>query len=124
MEAMRIKDKRGWINFLYHVSVIVISLGMIKLGCVTGFHVMIRFGIFVLIAHVLSFRILPVSRFIQEALIKRAGCTVCGAEVELENLYQCSCGYTQVRHAFSPCPMCGTEFQWITCPECGSSIAI
>jgi hypothetical protein len=124
METLSIRDKRQWITFFYHFSVISISLVLAKLGSIIEIHVLTRLAIAALLAHLLTFRIFPISEWIQTKLIRKANCGICGADFELENLYQCTCGYIQVRHAFSPCPMCGTEFLWVVCPECDSSIAI
>jgi hypothetical protein len=125
METLSIRGKRRLIAFVYHITIIGFSLGLAALSAVTEVHVLTRISVFILLADLLTFRLIPIVQWIQEALISEATCTICGAEVRLENLYQCpSCGYLQVRHAFSPCPMCQKEVQWVICPECDSSIAV
>lgn len=124
MENLSIRDKRQWISFLYHVSIISISFLLFKLGTISDVRILTHLAIAVPLAHLLSFRIFPISEWIQEKLIQKANCGICGTEVELENLYQCTCGYTQVRHAFRPCPVCHTVFNFIVCPECDASIMI
>ncbi|MHB8174775.1 MAG: hypothetical protein ACYDFU_10005 [Nitrospirota bacterium] len=121
---MSIKGKRMMIAFCYHLGIISISLVGVKIGAFLDSPGLVGVSVVLLALHLLTFRVIPVSRWIQESLIREATCTICGAQVEIVNLYKCGCGYTQARHAFSPCPMCGTSFQWVICPECESSIPI
>lgn len=112
------------IAFCYHLGIITISLAGMTIGVFLNSPGLVGVSVILLMLHLLTFRIIPVSRWIQESLIREATCTICGAEVELVNLYKCGCGYTHVWHAFSPCPMCRASFQFVICPECESSIPV
>lgn len=113
-----VKTRRQMISFLYHLAVWTVSL----LGISAGINLMF----YLLAFHLLTFRVIPIVRLIQEALIPEAVCFACGQEVELVNQYRCGCGYISPmeRHIFSPCPMCGQSFLWVICPACETSILI
>lgn len=115
---MSIKTKRRIIAFLYHAGIIAITL--------IGLKINIPFFVGLLLFHVLTYRMIPVLRWIQEKLIKDVVCYTCGTEIDLINQFRCSCGYMpyKERHVFSPCPMCRKYFLWITCPLCETSILI
>lgn len=114
------------IAFSYNIAVIGVSLGIISFGKYIGSESLTGVAAFLLLFHTLTSRIIPISRWIEEALIPEAICYGCGAVIELVNLYRCGCGFVshEERHVFSPCPMCGKYFLWISCPECETSIPI
>jgi len=125
-QSYTIKTKRKIIAFIYHSGVISISLIGIKAGTAFNSPGLLNISAIVLLAHLLTFRIIPILRWIQERLIREATCYGCGAMIALDGLFRCSCGYMshRERHVFSHCPMCSKYYRWITCPACETSIPI
>lgn len=125
-QSLSIKRRRKIIASFYHLGVVAVSLIGIKAGTILNSYSLLNVSASFLLGHILTFRIIPISRWIQEKLIQEAICFGCGAVIELVSLYRCGCGYSHYkeRHVFSPCPMCGKYFLWITCPECETSIPI
>jgi len=124
--SWNIKTRRQMISFLYHLAVLMFSFFGIEVGFALGSNGLINLSACLFAFHLLTFRVIPISRWIQEQLIQEAVCYACGQEVELVNQYRCSCGYIspRERHVFSPCPICGKCFSWIVCPVCETSILI
>lgn len=124
--TISIRRKRRLIALCYHFGVVAIVVVVAKIGMVADNTLLINMAAVVLLSHLFTFRIIPVSRWIQKRLISEAICLSCGAVIDLVGLYRCGCGFLshKERHVFSPCPMCGKTFSWINCPECETSIPI
>lgn len=124
--SWNVKNRRQIISFLYHLALLAVSLLGIRVGSALGNQSLLNLSACLLAFHLLTFRVIPISRWIQERLISEAVCFACGQEVELVSQYRCGCGYIapRERHVFSPCPMCGQRFLWIICPACETSILI
>lgn len=125
-QNVSIRNKRRIIAFSYHALIAGISVASILAGQALSSPCFIKASITLLIADILTFRVIPVTLWIEEKLIPEAVCYGCGAAIDLVGLYKCGCGFLshKERHLFSPCPMCGKSFSWITCPECETSIPI
>ncbi|WKZ32784.1 MAG: hypothetical protein QY316_12890 [Thermodesulfobacteriota bacterium] len=123
---MGIRLKRRLIAAVYHCSVIAVIYTGAKAGSAFGSEFVFQSAIALFIIHILTFKVVPVSRRLQELLIPEASCFACGATVDLVNRYKCGCGFLSFkdRHAFSPCPNCGKGFLWVVCPACETSIPI
>jgi hypothetical protein len=123
---MGVRGKRRLVAFCYHSAVSILCAGGIYIGAIFDSPTMARTFAFLLLFHVLTFRIVPVSRWLQETLIREVECYACGSVIELEGTYKCGCGYIshRERHVFSPCPMCGKYYSWVVCPMCETSITI
>jgi len=116
---LSLRLRRRLIAFTYHLLISVL--------CFLGFFIgLTKLSAAILLADILTFRIIPVLRWFEEILIEEASCYSCGAAIDLVGVYKCGCGFVswKERHAFSPCPMCGKYFNWIVCPECETTIPI
>jgi|GEM_PF-1745258 len=125
-ERTSLKAKRRQITFLYHAAIVVVCLGGFITGSVLSNRDMSLFFAFILLVHILTFRLNPLEQFLQEQMIRRAECPACGHMVYLVTLWRCRCGFVmhRPRHAFSPCPNCKKVFQWVDCPYCETSVHI
>ncbi len=101
---------------IYHSIIFAIAM----LGVSTNEPWLVWIGILEL----LSFRRIPVARFIQSKLITTAQCPHCSNKISLINHWQCACGYiSQIsQHVFAPCIQCGRDFTFINCHYCGVGI--
>ncbi|MBI5695304.1 MAG: hypothetical protein HZC51_06115 [Nitrospirae bacterium] len=124
--VMGVRTKRRIIAFCYNVGIVTVCLLMAKAGLALDRCSLLEVSGAVFIGHILTFRVIPVSRWLQEALIPEAVCFGCGTPVELVGQFRCGCGFVpyKERHAFSPCPMCGKLFSWVVCPSCETSILV
>lgn len=115
MQSLRWKKRA--IAMTYHS---IILLGVI-IGAQVNEPLLVWIGIF----DILSFRLIPVVKFIQSWLILTAKCSHCQNIINLKGHWQCSCGYiSQIsRHVFLPCLQCGNIFTFITC-DCGIGILV
>jgi hypothetical protein len=125
-QEVSVRSKRRIIAFTYHALIAAIGFTGIIVGQALSSSCLIRASATVLIADILTFRVIPITLLIEEKLIPEAVCYGCGAMIDLTGLYKCGCGFLphEERHIFTPCPMCGKTFSWITCPECETSIPI
>ena len=123
---MSIRAKRRLIVFCYHAGIVVFCIGLAKVGSIDGNAAMSEVAGVIILGDILTFRIIPLSRKLQELLIPEAVCFGCGTAIELVGIYRDGCGFQshRERHVFSPCPMCGKYYSWITCPVCETSIPI
>jgi hypothetical protein len=123
---MSIKTKRHLVAFGYHAGVLTFVVLMARIGTAIGSQGIVGASALILLGHILTFRAIPISRWVQEMLIPEATCYGCGAAIELVGLYRCGCGFVshKERHAFSPCPMCGKNYSWFVCPECETSLPV
>jgi hypothetical protein len=121
-----IKTRRQLISLIYNLAIWVFSLLGMKAGAVLGSQGIIKLSAALLGFHLFTFRLLPISLWVQQQLIREALCPSCGQAIELIGQYRCGCGYMSPmeRHVFSPCPLCGKCFRWLTCPACETSILI
>ena len=87
LAIFNIKTKRKIIAFIYHSGVLSISLIGIKAGTAFNSPELLNISAIVLLAHLLTFRIIPILRWIQEKLIRETTCYGCGALIELYGLY-------------------------------------
>jgi hypothetical protein len=124
--SWNVKNRRHLISFLYHLAVWSIALFGIRVGEALSSHNLIFLSGSLLTFHLLTFKVIPVSRWLQEYLIPEAVCPGCGQAIELVGLYRCNCGYLspRERHIFTPCPLCRKQFLWLICPVCETSILI
>jgi len=124
--SWNVRTRRQMISFLYHLAVLTSCFLGIEVGSALGNQSLLNLSVCLMVFHMLTLRVIPISRWIQERLISEAVCFACGQEVELVSQYRCGCGYIspKERHVFSPCPMCGKCFLWIVCPACETSILI
>lgn len=123
---MGLRLKRRLIAVAYHSLVITVCYAGVRTGIAFGSEFLLQSAIALFVLHFLTFKVLPVSRRLQEWLIPEAACFACGSTVDLVNRYRCGCGFIphKDRHAFSPCPNCGKGFLWVVCPACETSIPI
>ena len=123
---MSLRTTRAMISLLYHASVILICLLGFFSGIPSHSGNVQWFFLAVLLLHILTARINPLGRFIQEMIITKADCPGCGRLIELVAYWKCQCGFAtgKPRHAFRPCPQCGRLFKWIDCPRCETSLLI
>ncbi len=123
---MGVKLKRQIIAVLYHCLVITVVVLGAKAGAAIESETLFQVSVGILLVHVFTFKVIPVSRWLQERLLPEATCFACGSTVDLVNRYKCGCGFIsyKARHVFSPCPFCGKVFLWVVCPECETSIPI
>jgi len=122
---MTLKMKRNLVALLYHGTIVLTTVGGSMLGIAMSSQDITLLFSAILFLHLLTFRLNPLGRLIQEKMIQEAECPGCGYMIDLVNLWKCHCGFTvyEPRHAFSPCPNCGKVFSWIDCPYCDTSIA-
>jgi len=113
-----VRRQKKLIALFYHTAIFVIY----TIGIDTQNHLLVFIGIFDL----LTFKIFPVVRFIQKALITATHCPNCQKQVPLTNRWQCTCGFAPYtpRHIFLPCPNCGRDFNFINCPRCDTGILV
>lgn len=111
-----LRQQKRLIALFYHTAIFVIY----TIGVDTQNHLLISLGIFDL----LTFKIFPIVRFIQKALITTTYCPSCQKPISLVDCWECGCGYAShaPRHLFSPCQHCGKQFAFITCPRCDATI--
>lgn len=123
---MGIRLKRRLIAAAYHCSIITVSYAGAKVGSAFGSDFLFQSAIALFLIDILTFKVVPVSRWLQERLIPEATCFACGSTVDLVSRYKCGCGFVPYkdRHAFSLCPNCGKGFLWVVCPACETSIPI
>lgn len=123
---MGIRLKRRLIAAAYHCSVITVIYIGAKAGIAFESEFVSQSAIALFIVHVLTFKVIPISRWLQERLIPEATCFGCGTSIELVDRYKCGCGFIPYkdRHVFSPCPHCGKGFLWVVCPQCEALIPI
>lgn len=123
---MGIRLKRRLIAVAYHYSIIMVSYAGAKAGIAFGSELVFQIAIALFIIHILTFKVIPVSRLLQERLIQEATCFACGSTIELVSRFKCGCGFISYkdRHVFSPCPNCDKGFLWVVCPQCETSIPI
>jgi hypothetical protein len=126
LESLSVRSKRRVIAFSYHFLIGAVCFTGIYAGRAVNSSCLVNGSASMLLFDILTFRVIPVSRWIEEKLIPEAACYNCGAAIGLTQAYKCSCGFLphKERHIFSPCPMCGKTFSWIICPECETSIPI
>ena len=122
-ESLSVKQKRQFISVIYHGSIIAFSMVVAMIGVIIGVEFLIHLAAAVMAIDLLTFRRINIVLRLQERLISRAVCPVCGSDIPLINMYQCHCGFTEVRHIFRQCRNCGGRFRWLNC-ECGASIEI
>lgn len=124
--GMSIRMRRQLITFVYHGVIVLIAVSIMAMGEAFGMPRLIGWGLGVFGFHVLSFRIIPMSRWVQEWVIQTATCSGCGHVWDLTNFYRCGCGFVPdaERHAFRPCPHCGKIFSWLECRNCQTSIPL
>ncbi len=48
----------------------------------------------------------------------------CGADIELEGLWRCRCGFTYRGHLLRPCPICGMVPRVVRCHTCTVTMLI
>ena len=115
MQSLRWKKRA--ITMIYHSIIFAI----VMLGVNMDEPWLVWIGIFDL----LSFRIIPVDRFIQSKLIPTTQCSHFHNSISLKGHWQCSCGYiSQIpRHVFLPCAQCGNDFTFVTC-DCGIGLLV
>ena len=123
---MGIRLKRRLIAAAYHCSIITLCYAGLRAGSAFGSEFVFQTAIGFFIIHILTFKVVPVSRRLQEWLIPEAACFACGSTGDLVNRYKCGCGFISFkdRHVFTPCPNCGKGFLWVVCPACETSIPI
>ena len=109
----------------FHLSVLFGGMGVLLIGSASGVEHVSNTGALLLTFHLLTFRRIPLDRLLQQRLVREHRCGQCGLNLDLEQSWRCSCGFTSLeRHAFSPCPQCGKGFRWINCPRCGVGAVI
>jgi len=109
--------RKRLIALIYHAIIFAVAVAGIK----TNNNWMVAIGIFDL----LTFRLFPISNFIQSILVNTAHCSNCQETINLKSFWGCSCGYAPPipRHIFLPCPQCGKTFSFVTC-SCGAGILV
>ena len=114
---MSLRNKKRGIGLAYHS--IILAVAMI------GVEIHEPWLVWIGILDLLSFRLIPVVRFIQSKLIPTTRCTHCNNSITLKGHWQCSCGYiSQIpRHVFLLCPQCGNDFTFVTC-DCGIGLLV
>ena len=123
---MSIRMKRRLIASCYHAGIVVFCIGLAKVGSIDGNAAMSEVAGVIILGDILTFRVIPLSRKLQELLIQEAVCFGCGTVISLVSIYRDGCGYQSYkeRHVFSPCQNCGRHFDWVECPVCQTSIVI
>lgn len=123
---MSVRGKRRLIVFCYHAGIAIFCIVLAKSGEIVGSALMPRIAGAILLGDILTFRLIPLSRHLEELLIPEAVCYSCGTVIDLVGSFRCGCGFLshKERHVFSPCPMCGKVFLFLTCPSCETSIPI
>jgi len=105
---------------------VIIFLGItFWLGAKMGTQVMIIGSGYLLILHILTFRLIPIDRYIAQWLIRSATCYLCYQRTALDSFWRCGCGFQGYapRSALSACPECGKLFKWVVC-ICGTTLPI
>ncbi|MFC1865147.1 hypothetical protein ACFLYB_00325 [Chloroflexota bacterium] len=123
---MNLRIKRMLIRLVFHSAVLII-LGTAALiaTAIEGNGIAAFFtGFFLLYA--VTVRANPLPEILDKSIFKEGECPACGEVIDLENNWNCGCGYQmwEPRHAFSRCPNCGKVFSWLVCPRCEGSIPI
>ena len=79
-----------------------------------------------LVGYLLTLRVNPLPKKVEDRAIKEAECPTCAEAIDLDDMWNCGCGFVkwEARHAFSPCPHCKKVFSWLSCPRCDASIPI
>lgn len=123
---MTLRTKKCLVALMYHGGVVLTGMIGSLLGIATSSQEITLLFSAVLFLHLLTFRLNPLGRLIQEKTIQEAECPGCSYVIDLVDSWKCHCGFNlrEPRHAFSPCPNCGRVFGWIDCPYCDTSIPV
>ena len=123
---MSIQSKRNLISFLFYGLIFFIGIGGVILGQATNTQHLIYGSLGILIGFVLFYKITPISRWLEQLMIRQVGCYSCGKKIELIGRWRCGCSFVtyQERHVFSPCPLCGKVFSFLVCQQCETGIPL
>ena len=110
----------------FHGALMSLCLVGMLLGDALGNVALVSIAALILVGDLLTIRLNPSTRMIQESAIRDAECPACGEAIDLVQTWSCPCGFVtwRPRHAFSPCPNCRKVLSWIVCPVCDASIPV
>ena len=110
----------------YHLGIFTITCVGVALGNSMGNLGLVKGFIIFFLIHILTFKLIPIYRLLQERLIPTFRCPACGYQIDLVQHWKCSCGFVpgHPQHVFSRCRNCGKNFAWIPCPNCGAGILV
>ncbi len=125
-QIFSVRGARRIITFFYHLAILITCIVWTSEANRIKDNQLAEAVVFLFVLHVLTFRLIPVSRWLQELIISDAYCLGCGFVLNLRSRYRCSCGINPhyEKHAFSPCSNCGKIFSWMVCPRCDTTILI
>ncbi len=119
---MGLTRRRLLLSTLYHGSIFGLGLGSLWLGMTLHFQPCFDAGGILILIHLLTCRRSPLSRHLQQRLIRTHHCASCGVTFDLEDQWKCKCGFiSRARSALAPCPQCHKGFAAIACPHCSTS---
>ena len=122
---MKLRVKRLAIATEYHLTVIGLGVVAVFLGSNLGASTLVDAGIILLLFHLITFRRIPMDRFLAERVLRSFRCQQCRLVIGLTQPLKCGCGFISERHVFSPCPACiNKAFAFFSCPRCGTGILI
>lgn len=122
---MSVLLKKRIVTFFYHLLVVIVVVVTTAIGKNINNQTMVNIAMLTLWADVLTFRLIPLSRYLTQWIISTAACYGCGHVIDLKSLWQCSgCRFRSFkeRHLFKPCVQCGKVPKWLICPVCETSI--
>jgi hypothetical protein len=104
--GLDLHEVRLIVVFIFHSAVVAVAALLMLIGHAAGAPPALDVGVFLVLAHGLSFRRLPVVEWLQEWLIRTWTCRDCSMEIALIGRWRCpSCSFvSSPRHAFSSCP--------------------
>ncbi len=122
---MGIRSRRRMITCCYHMTVITAFIFAGYVGTKINHQGIVAGAGSMLILHVLTFRIIPLDRYIAQWLIHRAVCPGCHQSIVLKSYWKCGCGFQSwmQRSALSACLECGKGFKWVVC-ACGTTVPV
>lgn len=120
---MRPRTKRRLIVFCYHASTVTVAGLLALAGGATNNTALATAGGLLFWGNLLTWRIVPIGRYLVERLVSTALCPLCGEGIDLVSFWRCGCGFTspRPRHVLSLCPECRKGFQYLVCPICQMS---
>ena len=122
---MGLRRRQLLLSTLYHTTILGLGLVSLWLGMTLHFQPLLDAGGVLILIHLLTCRRSPLSRHLQQQLIRTHRCASCGLIFDLEDQWKCKCGFISgLRSALTACPQCHKGFAAIACPHCGTSVLL
>ncbi len=119
-----LKIKRQLLRLAVHSIVLAVLLIGMVLSSLSESQGAAAALFFLFLGYVVTLRINPIPRLLEQSLVREIGCDVCSEVIDMMGHWQCGCGFVswELRHALSTCPNCKKEYEWLQCPRCERSL--